>query len=388
MEGRPRVVLLVDRLDNTVAGAERTVLGLGTSLPAHGFDVTVATTRAAGGWPLDALREAGARHVPVLRRGRFDLGPLVALGRRLRAERVDVVHAHMFGSNVWGTLLGRLAGVPVVVAHEHSWAFEGDPGRRVLEGIIGRTADALVAVSRADAELMHSYERVPRDRIRVIPSAWTPRDRSPGGDLRADHGIPPDAVVVGTVAHLRRVKRLELLVEAFAMVLAEQPDAWLLIVGEGPDRPRLEAAARRWGVEDRTAFTGHREDVDAVWTAIDVAAMTSDREGTPTAALEAMTSGTPMVAFGVGGLPELFAAGGGVLVPPHDTAVLARELAALAADPQRRRAIGAEGRARSQDYTLERQVARCAALYRELLETPAARRRAARRDRGAGHGTA
>lgn len=381
MPARPRLLVLVDELDDILGGGERTALRLALELPDEGFDVWMCTTRMAAAGPLAELAGAGVRHVRAHRSSRVDLPGLRPLWRVLRDERIDVVHAHMYGSNVWGTVLARAAGVPVAIAHEHSWPYEGSRLRPHVDSAIGRCADAFVAVSEADAELMVEVENVPRAKIRVIPSAWTPRTIPGDGDLRAELGIPAGAPAVGTVAVLRKVKRLELLVEAFARVLQDVPDAWLVIAGEGPDRPVIEAAIERFGVGARTVMPGMREDVDTVWRALDVGAMSSDREGTPMAALEALAYGVPMVAPAVGGIPEIFAGGGGVLVPRHDVAALAHEIAALLTDPQRRREIGARGRARSDDYRAERQVERCVALYRELLATPRARRRLARRER-------
>jgi glycosyltransferase involved in cell wall biosynthesis len=380
MSARPRLLFLVDSLQDVLGGGERTALRLAVELPHEGFDVWMCTTRQASGWPLEQLAEAGVHHVAASRRSRTDLAGLKPLWRTLRDERIDILHAHLYGSNVWGTLLGRAAGVPVVVAHEHSWPYEGDPIRVVVDTAIGHIADAFVAVSRADAGLMTTVERVPPGKIHVIPSAWT--DRSNGTapiDLRAELDIPAGAPVVGTVAVLRRVKRLELLVQAFRHVLERVPDAYLLIAGDGPDRPVVEAAIAECGVAERVRMAGSREDIEAVWRALDVGAMSSDREGVPVAALEALAHGIPMVAPAVGGLPEIFADGGGVLVPRHDVEALGREIADLLANPERRRAMGAAGLARAPEYSAERQVERCVTLYRELLASPKARRRAARR---------
>ena len=376
---KPGVLVLVDRLDEILGGGERTALRLATELGAEGFEVWACTTRDSFGWPLEALREAGVHHLQVSRSKRGDLAALRPLWHTLRSGRIDIVHAHMFGSNVWGTVLGRAARVPVVIAHEHSWSYEGQLGRRLADTMIGRAADAFIAVSRADAELMVSREHVPRGKIHVIPSAFQPRENGGTGDLRREFSIPPDAPIIGTVALLRPVKRLELLVEAFARVLREVPEAWLVIVGEGESRPSVEAAIERFGVGARTTMTGMREDVDTMWRSIDVAAMTSDREGTPVAALEALHYGVPMVAPAVGGIPDIFEGGGGVLVPPGDVEALSRELAALLRDPERRRTIGAAGRAHAREFSAERQVERCVTLYRELLAGPRARRRIARR---------
>lgn len=380
MRRRPRLLFLVDALQDSLGGGERTALRLALELPAEGFDVWLCTTRDARGWPVRAMAEAGVRHVRAERRGRTDLRGLAPLWRTLREERIDIVHSHLFGSNVWGTLLGRAAGVPVVVAHEHSWAYEGDPVRRIVDAGIGRAADAFVAVSQADAKLMASVEKVPAGKIRVIPSAWISRTHGESGDFRAELGIPAGAPLLGTVAVLRRVKRLELLVEAFKMVLSEVPDAWLVIIGEGPDRPAVEAAVQRFGVADRVRMPGLRADIDNIWGSLDVGAMSSDREGTPVAALEAIAHGVPMVAPAVGGIPEIFAEGGGVLVPRHDVTALGREIAGLLRDPERRRIMGAAGLERAAEYTAERQVQRCVALYHELLASPGPRRRAERRD--------
>jgi glycosyltransferase involved in cell wall biosynthesis len=371
----PRLLMLLDRLQEVLGGGERTALRLATDLPARGYEVWMATTHESSGWPLEALADAGVRHVDASRTGRYDYQGLAPLWRTLRDEQIDIVHAHMYGSNVWGTLMGRLARTPAVIAHEHSWPFEGDPVKRVIDGMIGRTADAFVAVSEADAELMRTYERVPARKVHVIPSAWEAREGDESADLRAELGIPAGAPVVGTLAVLRRVKRLELLVEAFATVLQEIPDAWLLIVGDGHDRPQVEAAIERFGVGHRTRMPGMRENIDSVWRALDVAAMSSDREGTPMAVLEALAHGVPMVAPAVGGIPEILSRGGGVLVPRHDVPALAREIAALLSDPDRRAAVGREGRERSERYTVTKQVDRCVALYEELLDRPRAHRR-------------
>jgi glycosyltransferase involved in cell wall biosynthesis len=381
--GGPRVLLLLDTLSDSAAGAERTALTQAVMLPELGFEVWLCTTRHGSGEPLRRLAEANVHQLHLDRAGRVHLTPWGRLWRMLRRRQIDVLHAHMFGSNIWGASIGRAAGVPVVIAQEHSWAYQGDLVRRFGDAAIGRLADCFVAVSRADASLMTSYEWVPPEKVRVIPSAWTPRPAEGHADVRAELGIPVTAPVIGTVAVLRRVKRLELLVEAFSQVLRGAPDAWLLIGGGGPDQPVIEAAIERFGVRDRAVISGYREDVDSIWEAIDVAAMCSDREGTPVAALEAMRHGVPMVAPAVGGIPDVFEHGGGVLVGRHDADALGRELLALVQDPVRRAQIGSRGRERAQDFTAERQVDRFAELYRELLVAPTAVARRRRREGGA-----
>lgn len=365
---RRRVLLLVDGVNDRSGGGERTAASLAQLLPADRYEVWVVTGRYAGGDPIRRVLEANAHHFHLDRRGRLGLRGLLRLRTLIRRERIDVLHAHMFGSNVWGTLVGRLAGVPVVIAHEHSWSYEGQPVRRLFDHLIARMADAFVAVSQADRRMMRSVERVPDDKIHVIPSGWWPPPPGPVADVRAELGLPADAVVVGTVAVLRPVKRLELLIEAFARVAAAEPRARLVLGGDGRARKQLEAQVADLGLGERVHFLGMRQDVVAIWRAIDVGVMTSDREGSPIAAMEAMAQGVPMVATDVGGMPEVVRDGEtGVLVPAGDVAAIADHVLALVRDGDRRRAMGAAARAHVQDFTAQRQAERCAALYEELL---------------------
>ena len=290
--------------------------------------------------------------------------------RFLREERIDILHAHMFGSNVWGTVFGRLCRVPVVIAHEHTWSYVGQPLRRLLDGfLIGRLADAFVAVSSADRDRMVAIEHVPRRKITVIPTAYLPRSSSsPQQDVRAELGIAPGVPVVGTIAILRPQKALHVLIEAFTLLPATLSNARLVIAGYGPCREALEAQVQRLGVADRVHLIGIRDDPDAVWGAVDVAAFSSDFEGSPLAVIEAMTNGVPVVATSVGGVPELVEDGvSGLLVPAGDPAVLARALARPLEDRALRERLAEEARRVSEGFSIQRLLRDTETMYLGLL---------------------
>jgi hypothetical protein len=184
--------MLVDNVNEESGGAERFAVGLAAALPAQQCDVWLCTTRVARGRLIDTLCDAGVRHLHLGRRpGRLDPVAFRPLARTLRCQRIDVLHAHMFGSNVWGTVIGRMCRVPVVVANETTWSYEGQPLRRALDGqLIGRFADAFVAVSEADRARMVSIEGVPSEKTVVIPTAYVPRVGCDAeSDLRAELGI-------------------------------------------------------------------------------------------------------------------------------------------------------------------------------------------------------
>ncbi len=367
--GRTRVLMLVDSLYDGTGGAERFAVGLAGALPSERYEVSLCATRTLEGSLPAALDAAGVRHFALGRRRRLDVLPFVRLARFLRRNRVDVLHCHKFGSNVWGSLIGRAARVPVVVAHEHTWSYEGQPLRRFLDGrVVGRLAHRFVAVSEADRRRMVEIEGVPPERTLTIPTGYVPRTEAGLGDLRAELGVDAGTPLVGTVAQLRPQKALDVLITAFARLPAELAAARLVIVGDGPSRAELERVAADLGVSERTHFLGTRTDVAAVLTALDVAAMSSDFEGLPLFAFECMANGTPLVATRVGGLSDLIEDGrSGMLVPPRDPGALAAALAELLADPARREAIAAAARERARGYELPAIAARFAELYDSLL---------------------
>jgi glycosyltransferase involved in cell wall biosynthesis len=365
---RTRVLMLVDSLYDGTGGAERFAVGLASALPRERFEPFVCTTRGAEGSLVEALDAAGVSHFALGRRGRFDLFPFGRLTRFLRREKVDVLHCHKFGSNVWGTLIGRAARVPVVLAQEHTWSYEGQPLRRLLDGqLVGRLADRFIAVSNEDRRRMVEVEGVAPERAITIPTGYVPRASDSGRDLRGELGLGADTPVVGTVAQLRPQKALDVLITAFARLPGDLGAARLVIAGDGPSRAALERVAADLGVADRLHFLGTRTDLAAVLGGIDVAAMSSDFEGLPLFAFECMAHRTPLVATRVGGLPDLIDEHSGVLVPRRDPDALSKALAELLRDPARRESIADAAEQRLDGYGMTSIAGRFAELYDTLL---------------------
>ena len=363
-----RVLTLVDK-PTVTGGAERLAAVVAMKLDPARFESVLCASRQTDEPLLDReLEEAGIGVLALGRRSTLDLlawRPLVSLLR----DGVDVVHAHMFGSNVWGTVLGRLSGVPVVVAHEHTWSFQGRPLRRFLDReLVARWADVFVAVSGEDRRKMIEVEGVDPAKIRLIPNGIPSPAKGAGADVRTELGIEPGAPVLGVVCELRAQKALEVLFEAAALLLVEFPTLTVLVAGDGPERARLEEGARRLGVADTVLFLGIRRDVPAVLAAVDVAVLSSDYEGSPLSVMEYMAAAKPVVSTRVGGVPELVAEDvHGLLVEPRDPEALAEAVARLLRDPALAKRLGAVGRKRQQrEFSLEAMVRRIEDLYEEL----------------------
>lgn len=140
-------------------------------------------------------------------------------------------------------------------------------------------------------------------------------------ESRQNWGVPPDATVLGTMGRLVPYKRNDLVLRAFAGLRGRRAsvDLWLVIAGIGEDRARLEALALQLGVHDRVRFVGWQENVQAMWSAIDIFPLPSDEEGLGMTLIEAIASGCLSLSANVGGMPEVFAGGFEHLVVPNQT---------------------------------------------------------------------
>jgi glycosyltransferase involved in cell wall biosynthesis len=364
-----RVLMLIDAVGPGSGGGERFAFGLARALPREHFSVTLCTTRSAGPEERAELERGGVNVIDLGRRGRFDLLSFRPLLRYLRSRSVDVLHAHKFGSNVWGVAFGRAFRVPVVIAHEQTWSYSGRPHRVALDFVIGRLADAFVAVSSADGERMVTVEHVPAEKVIVIPNAQIPRAPADADDLRDELGLSADDLLIGTVAVMRPQKALSVLVEAFASLADRHPQTHLVLGGDGPCEPELRELVARSGLDETVHFLGMRQDVPEILGSLDVAVMSSDFEGTPLFALECMAAGTPLVATRVGGLPDLIDDGHtGTLVPPRDPGALSAAIDELISDPERREVVAAAARERAKEFSIDRIAERFGSLYESLLD--------------------
>jgi glycosyltransferase involved in cell wall biosynthesis len=365
---RRRVLYLIDQAVDS-GGAERFAIGLATHLPADRYEVWVCSTRAIEPTVVATFDAAGVKHLHLGRTGKLQLHRFAPLAQLMHRERFDILHSHMFGSNLWGALFGRAYRVPVIIAHEHNWAFSGEPTRVWLDRhVIGRLSTRFVAVSNAQRELMTTVEKLRAEQIVVLPTAYIPSRDAASTDIRAELALPPETPIVGTAAILRAEKALDVLIAAQVEVIRRIPAAHLVIAGDGAREAELRARADELGIADRVHLIGLRSDVDALLRAFDVGAMSSDWEGMPLFVFECMAAGTPLVATDVGGLPEVVEQGRtGILVPRRDPTALGRAIAGLLADPERGRELAAAAAQRSEEFTIEAVSNRFADLYDELL---------------------
>lgn len=369
--GRPHsrlcVLTVVDSL--RVAGAETVATRIALGLDRRRFESIICSTRSSAPALVEATRSGGVEVLELGRASRYDVWRWTPLVRLLRSGRVDIVHAHKFGSNLWLSVLSRLADVPVLLAHEHSWSFEGAPLRRLADrALIAPVASAMVAVSPSDRTRMIELEGIPADKVVLVPNGIPGRAAGDRERAREALAISFDAEVVGTVCGLRPEKELATAIRALARLAPERPGLRFVVAGDGPERNRLERLAAELRVP--ADFLGHRpnEAMPDLLAAMDVLVCSSRFEGMPLAVLEWMAAGKAIVASRVGGIPSIVEDGReGILVPPQDPAALAAAIARLLDDPDERRRLGEAARRRQQqEFRFDQTLATVEDLYERL----------------------
>jgi glycosyltransferase involved in cell wall biosynthesis len=361
-----KVLQLIPTLDR--AGAEKQMVLLARGLPRERFRVEVATLTRLG--PLES--DLRASEVPITAIGkRLKLDPL-ALGRLvrfLRARRFDVLQTWIFAANTYGRVAARLARVPVVVTAEMAVDLWKSPRELAIDRWLVRWTDRVVGNSQAVVDF---YRRrgIPNDRLTLIRSGIGDEEAPPvdRAAIRARFGWPGDAPLLLFAGRLAPQKGVEDLIAAIDLVQYNVPELRVLIVGDGPLRPRLEASARAFRLGGMVQFTGHRDDVPELLAAADLLVLPSLYEGLPNIVLEAMRFAKPVVATAAPGTTEVVVDGQtGVFVPVHDPPALAQAIRSVVHDPERARRLGAAGRARVEsDFRVATMIDRYAALYDEL----------------------
>ena len=305
-----------------------------------------------------------------------DLKTLWKVYRLIRQIKPHVVNTHTAKAGFVGRVAARLAGVPVVVHTFHGHVFHGyfSPLKTrffiTLEQIAGRMSDTILVLTEGQRDdLVDKYHVAPRDKFTIMAygldlAAFAQAPRKTG-EFRRTWNIPASAPLVTIVGRLVPVKNHALFLEAAAKVLAQMPDTYFSIVGDGELRGELEAQADSLGIRGAVTFTGWQREVVPVYADSDVLVISSVNEGTPFTVIEAMATGCPVVATAVGGLPDFLDHGSlGALVPSGDAEALASAIVQTLRQPSdaealRTMIVGRYGIARLA-HDLDR-------LYRDLL---------------------
>jgi glycosyltransferase involved in cell wall biosynthesis len=362
-----RVLLIIPSLDR--CGAEKQLVLLATGLPRDQFEVHVCALTRGG--PLEQpLRDADVPVTIIGKSWKIDPTAYQRLKRHIARLQPDLVHTWLFAANAYGRLAAGAAGVRHILAGERCV----DPWKQwhelALDRYLARHTERIVTNSSGVRDF-YVARGLSADKFVVIPNGvapWVSAGSSSRAEILAELGLPPEARLIAAVNRLWPQKRVKDLIWAADLLKIVNPFSHLLVIGDGPQRWRLERYRDQCEIRDRVHFLGQRDDVPRLLPHCDCLWLGSGYEGQSNAILEAMSAGLPVIATDIAGNRDLVVPQEtGYLVPIGDRAAFAKWTQLLLGDPELARRLGAAGRQRVRsEFSVEKMVARHAALYREL----------------------
>lgn len=371
---RIRVLLAITRLE--LGGAQRVVLHTARKLDRRIFDVALCW---GPGDLLDdeaaAIRDLERIPVPTLVRPVApisDLRALFSLRSAVRSFQPQVVHTHSSKAGILGRLAARLEGVSTVHT-VHGFGFtplQAAPTRflyRAAEKTMARFTDHFVTVSETDRLRGIKMGLFTPEEVTVIRAAVDLgrfQAAADGDAVRERLGVPIGPPMVTQVGNFKPQKAPLDFVRVAAEVHLTHPEAWFVMVGDGPLRELAERLARELGIADRMVFSGWWNDVPGLLAATTVSVLTSRHEGLPCSIVESLAAGVPVVATAVDGTVEVVRSGNnGLLAPGGDIAGLAQSIGRLLADPGLRERMAAAAREGLGEFDRDLMVRRQEDLY-------------------------
>lgn len=353
------------------SGSHHQVYLLSRGLAERGHDVTVVCE--PGGHLMEKARAAGLTVAPLPMHGQWDLQAVWRLRRWIKERRIEIMNTHKPLPHTLGVLAAIGTGSIVVATrrvafplrHHLFFRWKWDKSVAGLIAVSKGAADSLIAAGIPEKKVVTIYSAVDLDRFHPGVS---------GEAVRREFGISPNSPVVGQVADLRPYKGYDVLIDAASLVLKEIPDVRFFCIGrKGEEYDKLHQQTQKLGIAQQIIFTGFRKDVEAFYTMMTLCVnSTTIAEGLPGSLREALATQVPVVGTDVSGNRELVIPDRtGLLVPPRDPRALAAAILDLLKDPDRRRAMGLEGRRFMEaEFSVQTMVDRTEALYLNLVKDP------------------
>lgn len=375
----PAVVLDARVVSGTGGGPDKTILNSPKHLIGRGYRMLCGYMYSPLDPSFEQIRERARRQeaplLAVADRGPWDWRVLSEFLAICRREQVAIWHGHDYKSNLIGLLLRPFWPMKLVTT-VHGWVQQ--TRRTPLYYGIDRLClphyERVICVS-PDLHASGLACGVPADRCVLIENGIDTarhRRRSESAAAKVALGIPGDRIFIGAVGRLSAEKGFDILIQAASALIRRGSNIAVQILGEGDERPRLEALIQTLGLTDRIHLLGFQADPMPFYEAMDILALSSHREGLPNVLLEAMALGVPVVATRIAGIPRLIQhEQNGLLIEPGAAEELAGALDRLVQSPTLRANLGQVGRATVEArYSFAERMETIATLYDDLLGRP------------------
>jgi glycosyltransferase involved in cell wall biosynthesis len=310
--------------------------------------------------------------------GRLDWSAARKICNYLQDQKVNLIHTHGYKADIYGFAAARGLHIPMI-ATCHSL-----PNRQTqstgldylygfLDRLVLRSFERVVAVS---SELADSLQKrgIQQERIAMIHNGVPIMRFAKASPTFSEEINKGKRTVVGMIARLAPGKNPDLFLQAAQSVLKGFPNTVFAMIGNGPERNKLEGLVRKLKIEDSVVFAGERHDMPEVYASLDIVVLPSLSEGMPMSILEAMAAGKPIVASSVGAIPSVVLPDQtGLLIEPGDLVGLRAAMERLLSDPELRTRLGEEGQTMiNRHYSADVMAHKYLHVYQRVLDRQAA----------------
>ncbi|MFC1827196.1 glycosyltransferase [Thermodesulfobacteriota bacterium] len=323
-----KIAFIIDEIFGPFAGTEKQIISLIKGIDDNRFEIILCCLYYSE-WFAKEFKICRSYELKI--KSIFNLRSVVNLFKFvnfLKKEKVHIIQTFFHDSNIIGIISAKLAGVPIVVSSRRNLGYWQSKSNRIQIKILNRFVTKFLANSQSVKQTVHKNEGVDLSRIEVIYNGFDlPLIDYHCEELilnkRKEFGIDSNAIVGGVVANLRPVKRIDVLLRALPLVLKQNPNFLLLVVGEGKERKLLELLSEELNIDDNVKFLGQRSDVLEILQLCHVGILPSSSEGFSNSIIEYLAMGLPVVVTNVGGAQEVVSPENGILVIPDNSLALA-----------------------------------------------------------------
>ncbi|PIE35298.1 hypothetical protein CSA56_04780 [candidate division KSB3 bacterium] len=388
-----KIVYIIGRL--VIGGAEKQITETAARINRDIFDVRLYCLSEGG--PLEAFVREHHIDTTIFESVRYTSFPsfvsylltrlkkFQALYRYLKREQPDIVHCYMFAPSIYGGIISRLTGHPILITNRRCLGLfkENKPLFQFLENMVNRFTDLVLVNSKALRDDVLQREKIDPQKVRIIYNGvniqkFTPIPKDSESyalvsETKQKLGIPNnDGIIVGMLATLFPYKGHRDFITAASIVHRTYPKIWFVCVGADRGiREELQQLGHHLGLSSHLIFPGEFQDAAEILPVFDIQVSASCEEGFSNAILEGMASGIPMITTDVGGTPEAVQHEvTGLLVPPKDPEKLALAMMSLIENPECASRLGMNGRKRVESrFSMEEMIHSLEHVYMELYET-------------------
>ncbi len=320
---KKRIKLLHLTYDMRIGGTEMVIKNIIDGCDPEQYNMSVLCIESPLGPFAEELKKDGIEFFKLNRKPGFDTALITEIRTIIKENNINIIHCHQYTPWVYGVISAMFTKTKVIFTeHGRFYPDSSTWKRKLLNPVLNLFTEQVTAISKATQNALIEFENIPEKSIYVVYNGISPLEikQSEVDQLRTELTIPNNHTILGTIARFDPIKNHNMMLKAFSLVLAQQPNTTLIIVGDGEERGNIEACIKQLNIHENIILTGYQTKPHNYLGLMDIYLLSSLSEGTSMTLLEAMSLSKPCVVTDAGGNPEIVIHGENGFVTPNDNA--------------------------------------------------------------------